>query len=217
MLFFFHLFIGLTLGALIGRWIDDSRAVPWCTFGAVLPDLIDKPLGHILWHSTVDDGRLLFHGLFVLMLLTAAAVLLWRKGYPQAAFLAAGVATHQIADAMWTTPVVWFFPFLGPYPFNPHPDYLLTAFASEFGTASEWLFCAVLVILLVGRFRGGMTRALGSFVPPLLIAGGFLMIIRGIAGLAETTEIITGITAIIGGAAFLVLFHGNRAPDPEKN
>jgi membrane-bound metal-dependent hydrolase YbcI (DUF457 family) len=217
MLFFFHLFIGFVLGALLWKWTDDRRAVPWCIAGAVLPDLIDKPLGHILWHSTVDDGRLLFHGLFVLILLTAVAALLWRCGYPQAAWITAGVFTHQIADAMWTTPVVWYYPLLGPYPFNPHPDYFWSALTHEFGTASEWLFVAVLVIAFISWYGYGKRERQAFWIATALIAGGLMITALSAARIVDISETIPGITAICGGGILYILFHLQQKSGSEKN
>lgn len=217
MLFFFHLFIGFVLGALLWKWTDDRRTVPWFIAGAVLPDLIDKPLGHILWHSTVDDGRLLFHGLFVLILLTVVAALLWRRGYPQVAFLATGIFSHQIADTMWTVPVVWFYPLLGLYPFNPHPDYLWFALTYEFGTASEWLFFAVLLIVVFYWYGYGESETLINRIPAILIVGGIMISTAALAGLTESSEIIPGIAAITGGTVMFMLFYLQRSSCSEKN
>jgi hypothetical protein len=74
-----HLLLGLVLGLAIARRLGDWRLIGFCAFGAVLPDLIDKPVGHILLAGSLDSGRIFAHGLLFLGLLLAAGVVLEQR------------------------------------------------------------------------------------------------------------------------------------------
>ena len=75
MLLLCHIFIGALLGLLIYRWKGEIMAVPLAALGAILPDLVDKPLGHLLLQETLDNGRIFGHSLlFTGMVFTIAAV-----------------------------------------------------------------------------------------------------------------------------------------------
>jgi len=48
--------------------------------GSLLPDIIDKPLGHIFFREALSSGRTIGHTLFFLILITLAGLLLYRYG-----------------------------------------------------------------------------------------------------------------------------------------
>ena len=78
MLLLCHLFIGLSLGLLLYAWLKEEWIILAVALGAILPDLIDKPLGHLLLNETLNNGRIFFHGLLaagVFMLGSAAAAI----------------------------------------------------------------------------------------------------------------------------------------------
>jgi inner membrane protein len=78
--------------------------------GALLPDLIDKPLGLLGF----GGGRALAHTLvFTLFIAFAGLYLYWRQGKPWLLFLAFGSLVHLILDQMWLTPRVLFYPLYG--------------------------------------------------------------------------------------------------------
>ena len=106
-----HLFLGLILGLAIAKHLDDRRLIGFCALGAVLPDLIDKPLGHILLGGSLNSGRIFGHGLLFLALLLVAGIILMRRRQSFALLaVAAGTLSHQVLDAMWAIPVTWYFP-----------------------------------------------------------------------------------------------------------
>lgn len=60
---FAHLFAGVVIGLAL-MWIFKRRILFWAAaLGSILPDLIDKPLGLIVLHSSVNNGRIYFHSL----------------------------------------------------------------------------------------------------------------------------------------------------------
>jgi inner membrane protein len=84
--------------------------VRWLMVGALLPDIMDKPLSLLHFGS----GRSIAHTLlFLLVFVTAGLFLfLWRK-WKTVLVLAAGIFTHLILDSMWKEPNTLFWPFRG--------------------------------------------------------------------------------------------------------
>jgi membrane-bound metal-dependent hydrolase YbcI (DUF457 family) len=81
----------------------------------MLPDIIDKPLGLIVFGSP-NMGRTFAHTLLFLMLISALCV------YSQDIrlfSLAWGVLIHLSLDFMWNTPEILLWPILGPFPAAP--------------------------------------------------------------------------------------------------
>ena len=116
--------------------------------GALLPDLVDKPLGHLVLHW--DAGRLFAHTLlFTLALGLAAwgAVRRWPRTGALLAALAFGAGAHLVLDRMWLEPAVLLWPFLGAMP-HGHWDparYLTTPVTSPWVLAMEGVGLVVLV------------------------------------------------------------------------
>ena len=154
-----HLFIGLVIGLVIADRLGDRRFIGFSALGAVLPDLLDKPVGHILFAGSLNSGRIIGHGLLFLTLLIIVGIALWKKkGSFVLLAVAAGVASHQILDAMWATPVAWYFPLLGPYEPGDFTNYFGNAIMAEVSSLSEWIFLLASVpIVLAACGRPGCT------------------------------------------------------------
>jgi len=117
MLLFAHL--GLTLAA--AR--PFKAALGYVLLGSILPDIIDKPLGELLF-GTPAMGRTVCHTLLFLMLLSAAAYY-WQDS--RLSSLAGGVAAHFLLDTIWNSPRIFLWPLLGAFPLVPNlttMDYL---------------------------------------------------------------------------------------------
>lgn len=82
--------------------------------GAVLPNLIDKPLT-LLFPDTFPGDRTVAHTLVVSAAVMTAILLATRRGRRRRAFMAVaiGMLLHLALDAMWTEPEVLFWPVLG--------------------------------------------------------------------------------------------------------
>lgn len=171
-----HLLLGLIIGLAIARHLDDRRLIGFAALGAVLPDLIDKPIGHILLAESLNSGRIFTHGLFFLALLIVAGIALerWRGSFAILA-IAAGVFSHQILDAMWTSPIAWYFPFLGPYQAHEFTNYFGNAILAEISSLSEWIFLIASAAIIFAVYQGArpnlsrVTRTLTRTATPLLI------------------------------------------------
>jgi len=82
--------------------------------GSLLPDIIDKPIGLVIFRESISYGRIYAHTLLFLLFAALTGLMLYRlKGRRWLLVLAAGTASHLILDGMWTTPVVLFWPLLG--------------------------------------------------------------------------------------------------------
>lgn len=117
MLLFGHL--GITLGVFIGLGIFIPRLkslidLKYLAIGALLPDLIDKPIGVIIFPSTFANGRIIGHTLLFNCLLTLAAVHLFQKRRDARGLaLASGSFFHLLEDQMWGRPQTFLWPLLG--------------------------------------------------------------------------------------------------------
>ncbi len=148
MLFLGHLVIGLIIGFILYEFFHDQTIIIFVAIGSVLPDVIDKPLGHIIFGSTLDNGKIFFHSFIIVLLFLVTGLIIW-KFYKSYSFIlvACGMFLHQLVDMMWKRPVNWYYPFLGPYQTELHNDYFLNAIVAELTSATEWIFfIAILAI-----------------------------------------------------------------------
>lgn len=150
--------IGGTIAIVRYAFHDDRMDLRLLIVGAVLPDLVDKPLalfGFDIWHSV----RLVGHSLLFGACLMTGVLLLTRRGRPRKRWmpLAVGVLIHLFLDFMWTDAETLWWPFLG------------TAFTETGATGvvdytigllrSPWMWVGEavgLVYLLTLSIRGGL-------------------------------------------------------------
>jgi len=117
MLLFGH--IGITLGIFFIfsyvapqlKTIIDKR---YLAIGALLPDLIDKPLGMIVFASTISNGRMISHTLLFSFTIFLIGLYFYDKRNEIAIVsLASGSFFHLMEDQMWNTPNTLFWPLFG--------------------------------------------------------------------------------------------------------
>ena len=112
-MFFWH--IGASLW--LFRWIfrDPKVDVRFLLFGAILPDLIDLPVGTVLLADRYSTGELWFHSLLLPTIYMAAVLALTRRGRRRRAWMALGVGWlfHLLIDGMWVSQEVFLWPFFG--------------------------------------------------------------------------------------------------------
>ncbi|MFC1963830.1 metal-dependent hydrolase [Chloroflexota bacterium] len=78
--------------------------------GAMLPDIIDKPIGHFFF----QNGRIFSHTLLFFLIVASAGVWIYLKSRKTPGLtLAFGMLTHLILDKMWLTPQTLFWPLYG--------------------------------------------------------------------------------------------------------
>jgi len=117
MLLFGHL--GITLGIyLIFRRLFPSLTsgikLQYLALGALLPDLIDKPIGKLLFASTLANGRIIGHTLSFSFFLTLLGFILYKNRKDlRGISLAAGAFCHLLEDKMWKDSYTLFWPLFG--------------------------------------------------------------------------------------------------------
>lgn len=122
---FWHLGItAVVIFFTLGKRRIDYRVV---LLGAVLPDLIDKPIGRLMFESTFETSRLFGHTLlFVLVAMFAVQLFLRGDTARRWFILSIAALIHLALDAMWNDPVTLFWPLFGTeFPKQPVQNYWL--------------------------------------------------------------------------------------------
>ncbi len=206
MFLFCHVLAGILVGLALFSWRGDLRVIPLAVLGAVLPDLIDKPLGLLF----LSYGRTFAHSLaFAVLLLALGAFLYWRTRSPLGIALAAGVLSHQVLDLMWMEPAAWFWPFSGQFP-PPDPEPLLSNLLRDFTQPAEWIFAVASVS--IGLVFAG--RRVGTAAPVLSLAMAFFAMWILFCAITGSGCVLTGWDGRGGNlVAALVMFSGAAGVD----
>ncbi len=161
--------LGLTLALVVGarRWVDVRVDYRLLLVGALLPDLIDKPLSLIFGIG----GRNFAHTLVFALALTALFLLLRPRSSSKSGAgmwtvavlaLAIGTWTHLLFDRMWALPEILLWPFLGlAFPLDPFDLFsLLEGYRDPFVLVGDVLGAVALLYIAwrhrlhrKGRFR----------------------------------------------------------------
>lgn len=81
--------------------------------GSILPDLIDKPIGAVLFINTYHNSRIYAHTLLFTLVLLIIGVLLLKKRQTRAVLLLGSASMlHLLLDSMWLFPETFLWPFL---------------------------------------------------------------------------------------------------------
>lgn len=82
--------------------------------GSLLPDIIDKPVGHFFFRDTFSNGRLFAHTLLFVVVISFAGLYLYRsRGRFWLLVLAFGAFAHLVFDQMWRIPQTLLWPLYG--------------------------------------------------------------------------------------------------------
>lgn len=140
MLLFGH--IGVTFGVFFGLafFIPQLRTIidpTYLVIGSLLPDLIDKPLGLVIFPFTIANGRMIAHTLLFSFTPFLIGLYLYDKsGDIKVLTLASCSIFHLMEDQMWASPRTLFWPLFGwRFRKNPHHTglkYLLMLFKRSF-------------------------------------------------------------------------------------
>ena len=106
--------LGATTAFVRYAFRDPAMDLRFLALGAILPDVIDLPLG-ILWWSRFATPRLAAHSLLFGALAMVAVLVLTRRGpwRKRLMLVAVGILLHLVLDAMWQDPETLWWPFLG--------------------------------------------------------------------------------------------------------
>jgi len=96
--------------ASLGRRVD----IRFLLIGSLLPDIIDKPIGHVLFRETFNNGRIFCHTLLFLVLVTVAGLFFYRRnGKTWLLAFSFGIFMHLVLDQIWRSPRTLLWPLLG--------------------------------------------------------------------------------------------------------
>jgi membrane-bound metal-dependent hydrolase YbcI (DUF457 family) len=152
MYFFTHLLVGIIIGVILSLYFRDNYLILACALGSVLPDLIDKPVGILLFADTIGYGQIYCHTLLFAGLVFIIALLGYSL-YPRIGLLilglAVGIFSHQLLDAMWFKPVNWFWPTQGPFIGRERPDFFWNAFKRTIKNPIEWFTGGIILAFFI--------------------------------------------------------------------
>ena len=136
------------------RWLPlDYR---FAAFGALLPDLIDKPLGWFLFPSLPDDHLWGHTAWLPLLLIGLGLIMAYRVSDPRLLLLGLGATTHLLVDPVNAHPRTLFWPLLG----DTFPDVRGYLFVFPI-TLEIVLICT---LLWTRRSAGVVRRRLAAFL-----------------------------------------------------
>jgi inner membrane protein len=131
------------------RKIVDKMDLRILIVGSMLPDLIDKPLGQVIFRESIGNGRIYAHTLLFLIAISMIGFYLYRsRQHIWLVVLAFGSLLHIIEDEMWLLPRTLFWPFMG-FTFDKlDSDYWLGSLWNKFLHDSsvyipEWIGIAI--------------------------------------------------------------------------
>jgi len=187
MLLMAHLFTGVVIGLVLLMLTGQKWTVLAAAVGAVYPDLVDKPLGHLLLSSELDNGRIFCHTRLFLGVCFLIAYILYRyKGSWVGIAFALGVLSHQYLDLMFFTPTSWLWPALGAFEHGFYPNYFSWGVTTELSTPYEYLFfllSAVTIAYVYGQKLMGIPDLVlvqnRRLVYGLLLATAVLLLMAG--------------------------------------
>ncbi|NLV27154.1 MAG: metal-dependent hydrolase [Methanomicrobiales archaeon] len=179
-----HLAAGLIIGLFLSLIFHKSNLIIPAVIGGIAPDLIDKPIGHLLLQQSLDYGRIYAHGLTFFGIVMICGILIWIKCRSLMGIsFSLGVLSHQILDRMWNEPENWLYPFKGSFVPVPQINYIDNAIFREFFNPYEWLFALLIILIFAFSFPTILEKIKKTVIHILRTGGLFLSIICGISGL----------------------------------
>jgi len=112
--------------------LADKIDLRFLLIGALLPDIIDKPLGHIFLREELSSGRTIAHSLLFLVVIALAGWLVYRLQHRNwLLVVSAGSLAHLVLDQIWLMPQTLFWPFMSAT-FQKHDlsNYVANTFSS---------------------------------------------------------------------------------------
>ena len=222
MLGFCHLFAGIVIGIIIYRITKQRSVVLACGFGAILPDLIDKPLGHFILADSLNSGRIYAHTLLMLIVFIIIGLYYWKKRSSYSVLaVSTGIASHTILDEVWESPVTLFWPLNGPFETSNFESYFTTFAVKEIFSVSEWIFAILIICILIVFYKDKLNifARLSPYIEKsypilqiFLMSVGFVYIMYGI-NIHNHDEIVIGSVSVLGGLGMLYGMKEKEAGD----
>ncbi len=156
-----HLGFTAAPGAMIAGWWGENRGfasrapdLRWLLAGAILPDIVDKAVGQVLFKPYFENGRLFSHTFILALLMTVAGIFQWRRrGDSRVLLLALGLAGHLVLDRIWTEPATAYWPAMGPFERHPSLQTLLEQIREYLADPAFWVTELAGAALLVASLR----------------------------------------------------------------
>ena len=107
-----HVGIAFAIFFLIIKWKPEWQPkfdIRWLALGIMLPDMIDKTIGLLIFRQYIDNGRIYAHTLIFSL---ALSVLAGHFRNRWAVSISFGAWTHLAFDRMWEVPETLFWPAL---------------------------------------------------------------------------------------------------------
>ena len=92
------------------KWHIDYRFV---LLGSMFPDIVDKPLGMLIFAGSIANGRVYTHTLLINLILVLIGIYLLKRRGPNFLIFSGCSCFHLILDEMWLTPKTLFWPVFG--------------------------------------------------------------------------------------------------------
>lgn len=185
-----HMGFAAAPASALARWWGENRGfscgapdMRWLLAGTVLPDLVDKTVGQIVFKPYFENGRIFCHtAAFAILVFVAGVYRLKRNRDGRLFLLACGVASHFVLDKMWLEPSTALWPSLGPFVRNPSLQGLFAQIMENLTDPVFWVMelsgtamLALSLRLLGVRSRADLAEFLRSGLSPSLVplgAGG---------------------------------------------
>ncbi len=133
----------------ITETLGENIDIRFLLIGAILPDIIDKPLGLF----NIGSGRSISHTLLFLLIFTVAGLILYiARKWKRILVLAAGILAHLILDSMWQNPHTLFWPFYGAQFSAGTPAEWLSRWGTELTSDPIVLICEATGFLIIAYF-----------------------------------------------------------------
>jgi membrane-bound metal-dependent hydrolase YbcI (DUF457 family) len=126
--------------------------------GSLLPDIIDKPVGHYLFPETFGyNGRIFSHTLLFWIVFLIAGLIIYKRYNSRGLLLAAfGITVHLLLDEMWQSPSTLLWPLLGAhFPQGSKSDFLAAMIREYLHNPAAFIpeiigFLIILEFILIG-------------------------------------------------------------------
>ncbi len=95
-------------------FLGDLIDIRLLLIGAILSDIIDKPLGHLIFRESLGNGRVFGHTLLFLIIISVAGFYLYnQRSKTWLLTISFGTFMHLILDQMWQSTQTLFWPLFG--------------------------------------------------------------------------------------------------------
>jgi inner membrane protein len=160
---FFVAHLGFTAapGALVATWWGENRGfakkapdLRWLLAGAVLPDIVDKTVGQVLFKPHFENGRIFSHTIILATLVFVAGIYEWKRNDDNRILLLAfGIVSHLVLDRIWTEAATAYWPALGAFERHPSAGTLLEQIREYLRDPAFWTTEIAGAALLVASLR----------------------------------------------------------------